>query len=62
MREVQQAWLGQHMAEQHGLECRWPEEYAKRAKEMQEKEARLRAILARQKAAQSQQQSIRPAF
>ena len=41
---------------------RWPEEYAKRAEEMQAKEVRLRAILARQRAQQKQQQSIRPAF
>lgn len=45
-----------------GLVRRWPEEYAKRAEEMQAKEARLRAILARQRAQEKQQHSIRPAF
>ncbi|KAK9835065.1 hypothetical protein WJX81_008355 [Elliptochloris bilobata] len=50
-----------HQTEQL-LRKRWPEEYAKRAKELQAKEARLRSILARQRAQQKQEQSFRPAF
>ena len=41
---------------------RWPEEHAKRAKEMQAKEARLRAILAQQRAERVQENSFRPSF
>ena len=41
---------------------RWPDEYAKRAQEMQVKEARLRGILSRQNAEKYVDQSFRPAF
>ena len=51
-----------HGAQHSRPQRRWPDEYAKRAQEMQAKESRLRGILSRQNAEKYVDQSFRPAF